>query len=309
VLPASNTSGFNRRHAYVVDVAADMARHFLTRDGTPGVRGLVVAGAGPLKTDLLRLGPRLLRPVLLDLVAFECEVAYGGRVGFHEAVRKSATALRNHAMIDGERVTQRLMDAVARDSGGAGASSYVLGARETMRAVASGAVATLLVSDCAAVEVDMSGLRDGAAIDALEEPRRFTAAHGATTAKSGQTCSLARWLLRVERDAQRARDSGSAANAASSASTAENDTLALALSVNEVHLIKPVSGATAQFHAGLGGVAALLRYPMDITVFDDPVAASFKKQAHELEEGEVYDDSSSSSREDDIIDEHDSDFD
>lgn len=55
------------------------------------VRGIVLAGAGPLKTDLFKC--QFLNPAVKAAIVQVVDVSYGGKLGFHEAISKCATSM------------------------------------------------------------------------------------------------------------------------------------------------------------------------------------------------------------------------
>lgn len=198
-------------------VAEAMTRHFCDAEpgGRPAVRGLVLAGPGPIKTDVSRAR---LDPRLAGLVVAVLDTAHGGAAGLREAVAASAALVRNAALQAEMDAVSRVMTQLARGTGLA-----AVGARDVLALLGGGdgCVEELVVSAPGTLRVAAAG-RGPRLAAGPDEPGALP---------------LHEWAA------------------------AEAAGLGVRLTL--------VSNATAQgrqLEAGLGGVAAVLRYPFDLSL-------------------------------------------
>jgi peptide chain release factor subunit 1 len=81
-----------RRHHYMKEVTEAATDNFLT-DDRPNVKGIVIAGSAEIKTDMIKtdLIDQRLIPIIIKVV----DIAYGGEVGFNQAIDLSENCLKN----------------------------------------------------------------------------------------------------------------------------------------------------------------------------------------------------------------------
>ncbi|XP_010463303.1 PREDICTED: eukaryotic peptide chain release factor subunit 1-1-like [Camelina sativa] len=104
----------------------------------PNVSRMIIAGLGDLKTELSHsdmLDPRLTAKIL-NVVG----VSHGGERGFNEAIELSSEVLANVKFIQEKRLIGKYFKEVDQDTG-----KYVVGLDDTLNALDSGAVETLIV--------------------------------------------------------------------------------------------------------------------------------------------------------------------
>lgn len=126
-----------KRHNYVRKVAEMSTQFFLTND-RPNVSGLILAGSADFKSELSQsdILDHRLQPLIIKLV----DVAYGGENGFNQAIELSAEVLSNVKFIREKNLINKYFEEISLDSG-----KYVFGVEETLRAMESGAVETLII--------------------------------------------------------------------------------------------------------------------------------------------------------------------
>jgi len=126
-----------KRHNYLRKVAEGCTAAFITND-VPNVKGLVLAGSAEFKNDLLKndLFDQRLQPVVIKVV----DVAYGGQLGFDQAIELSQDALRNVKFVHEKKVLGKFYEEIAKDSG-----KYVFGLKETIQAMEDGMIDILII--------------------------------------------------------------------------------------------------------------------------------------------------------------------
>lgn len=128
-----------KRHNYVRKVAETATRLFVDpQRALPNVQGLVLAGSADFKTELLGsdLFDARLRAVVLAVV----DVAYGGNIGFNQALEQASGTLAGLRLVQEKRAIGRLFDSLGR-----GDDLCAVGVVDTLRCLEAGAVDTLLV--------------------------------------------------------------------------------------------------------------------------------------------------------------------
>lgn len=103
----------------------------------PSITGLVLAGSAQLKDEvLLKLDPRLSR-----IVVAVVDVQYAGVSGFNQAVALTKENIGNMKFVHEQETISRLMDEISKDG------QYAIGIDDTMYAVTSGLLDTLILWD------------------------------------------------------------------------------------------------------------------------------------------------------------------
>ncbi|KAL0792565.1 hypothetical protein Bca101_063942 [Brassica carinata] len=131
--------GRERRHNYLRKTAELATQYFIsTSTNQPNVSGLILAGSADFKTKLSQSGmfdPRL-KAKILNVV----EVQRGGESGFNEAIKKSSEILANVKFALEKLLIGKYLNEVNQGTG-----KYVVGVEDTLNALDSGAVETLIV--------------------------------------------------------------------------------------------------------------------------------------------------------------------
>jgi len=126
-----------KRHNYIRKVSEFATQHFISND-LPNVKGLVLAGSGDFKNQLLLADffDQRLKKVVIKVV----DTSYGGENGFNQAIELAQEALINTKFIHEKKVIGKFFDHIARDTG-----EFCFGINETNNALEMGAVETLII--------------------------------------------------------------------------------------------------------------------------------------------------------------------
>ncbi len=108
--------------------------------GVEGLKGIIVAGPGPIKNDFLK--GDYLHYQLKDRILATLDTAYTGEQGVKEVVEKAPEIMRRVRYVEERALMQKFLYEVGHDTG---LATY--GEREVRRALKMGAVGTLIVSD------------------------------------------------------------------------------------------------------------------------------------------------------------------
>jgi peptide chain release factor subunit 1 len=133
-----------KRHHYLCKVAETAVMQFITSD-RPNVTGLILAGSAEFKNDLQKSD--MLDPRLKDVIVSVVDVAYGGEVGFNQAIDLAADSMANVRLVAEQRVLGRFIDEIDKDTG-----KFCFGARDTMTALEMSCVETLVLWEDLALE-------------------------------------------------------------------------------------------------------------------------------------------------------------
>jgi peptide chain release factor subunit 1 len=128
-----------RRLIYLKKVAELLTATFITND-RPNVKGLILAGSAEFKNDLAKsdaLDIRL-QPIVIKLV----DIAYGGEVGFNQAIELSQESLKSVKFVHEKKILFKFYDAIAKDTG-----KYVFGVKDTIEAMDNGMIDCLIIHD------------------------------------------------------------------------------------------------------------------------------------------------------------------
>lgn len=125
------------RHNYVRKCAELSTQNFISSD-KPTVEGLVLAGSAAFKNDLLNSD--LFDGRLKDIVIKVVDVSYGGENGFNQAIELAGEALADVKFVAEKKLLSTYYTEIAKDTG-----MYCFGVRDTMTALESSALETLIV--------------------------------------------------------------------------------------------------------------------------------------------------------------------
>ncbi|KAF0972450.1 hypothetical protein FDP41_009353 [Naegleria fowleri] len=126
-----------KRHNYVRRCAELAVQHFITND-RPNVSGLILAGSADFKVDLTRtdLLDQRLQAIILKVV----DIAYGGEIGFQQAIELSQECLKEVNFIREKKIIDEFFTEISKDT-----NKFVFGVKETLSAMDMGAIKTLIV--------------------------------------------------------------------------------------------------------------------------------------------------------------------
>ncbi|VFQ95176.1 unnamed protein product [Cuscuta campestris] len=128
-----------KRHNYVRKTA-ELATQFFINPSTsqPNVSGLVLAGSADFKTELSQtdMFDMRLKAKILNIV----DVSYGGESGFNQAIELSSEVLSNVKFIQEKKLIGKYFEEISQDTG-----KYVVGVEDTLKALEMGAIETLIV--------------------------------------------------------------------------------------------------------------------------------------------------------------------
>ncbi|EFC49356.1 eukaryotic peptide chain release factor subunit 1 [Naegleria gruberi] len=126
-----------KRHNYVRRCAELSVQHFITND-RPNVSGLILAGSADFKSDLTKtdLLDQRLQAIILKVV----DIAYGGEIGFQQAIELSQDCLKEVNFIREKKIIDEFFTEISKDT-----NKFVFGVRETISAMDMGAIKTLIV--------------------------------------------------------------------------------------------------------------------------------------------------------------------
>ncbi|KAL9654574.1 hypothetical protein ABK040_006638 [Willaertia magna] len=128
-----------KRHNYVRRCAELAVQHFITND-RPNVSGLILAGSADFKTDLTKtdLLDQRLQAIIIKVV----DIAYGGEIGFQQAIELSQECLKNVKFIREKQIIDDFFTEISKDT-----NKFVFGVKETLSAMDMGAVKILIVHE------------------------------------------------------------------------------------------------------------------------------------------------------------------
>ncbi|CAE6226877.1 unnamed protein product [Arabidopsis arenosa] len=240
-----------KRHNYVRKTA-ELATQYYINPATsqPNVSGLILAGSADFKTELSqsdmfdpRLGAKILNVV---------DVSYGGENGFNQAIELSAEILANVKFIQEKRLIGKYFEEISQDTG-----KYVFGVEDTLNALESGAIETLIVWEN--LDINRYVMKNSATGETVikhlnkeqeANTENFKVSDSDLALDVEEKLSLLEWL------ANEYRRFGCA-----------------------LEFVTNKSQEGSQFCRGFGGIGGILRYQLDMTAFDS-------------EDGEALDDDS-----------------
>jgi len=127
-----------KRGWYTSRIAEVAISHFIDPvTCQPSVTGLVLAGSAQLKDEvLLKLDPRLARIVIAVV-----DVQYAGVTGFNQAIALTKENIGNMKFVHEQETISALLEEISKDG------QYAIGIDDTMYAVTSGILDTLILWD------------------------------------------------------------------------------------------------------------------------------------------------------------------
>lgn len=226
------------RHDYLRATAEEATRLFITRD-LLNVKGIIVAGPGLIKEQLL--SSELLDPRIQTRILAVHDIAGELKSGFYEACAKSAGVMNSVRMEEESKLLASLMNEMSRAT-----NLYAVGLADTVQSLQMGMAKTvLLTADCKWTTVR------------LTSPASF-----GSSSKGSEVVFHARTEKEQE---QRLKEFEAKRQFGDTVDTLPFARWLAAECANrgaDLELIRSTSPAAVQFSMGLGGVAAILRYPI-----------------------------------------------
>ncbi|CAB75769.1 Translation release factor eRF1 [Schizosaccharomyces pombe] len=229
-----------KRHNYVRKVAEGAVQHFIT-DDKPNVAGIVLAGSADFKTELgqsdlfdQRLQSRIIKTV---------DVSYGGDAGFNQAIELAADTLSNVKYVQEKKLIQRFFDEISLDSG-----KYCFGVVDTMNALQEGAVETLLCfADLDMIRYEFKNSEGNPVITYMtkEQEEKDSTNSFLLDKDTGAEMELVSSMLLSEWLAEHYKDYGA-----------------------NLEFVSDRSQEGMQFVKGFGGIGAVMRYQLDLSMLD-----------------------------------------
>lgn len=129
-----------KRNNYVRKVAEQAQHLFLPAgDQPPNIVGLVIGGPADFKTELAQ--SKLFEPKLEQIIVQPMlDLAYGGENGFVQAIEMASGALGDAKLVAERRVISKLLDEMGHEGG-----KYAFGVEDTLMALQNGAAEFMLV--------------------------------------------------------------------------------------------------------------------------------------------------------------------
>lgn len=230
-----------KRHNYLRKVAELATQFFITpATNQPNVVGLILAGSADFKTELGK--SEMFDQRLQSKVIKSVDVSYGGESGFNQAIEMSVEVLSEVKFVQEKKLLGKYFEEIGQDTG-----KYVLGVQDTMTALEMGAVDTLIVwenLDARRYELKNSATGE-TVIKYLSSDQEMDQGNFVDEATSGELDVVDRMLL-LEWFAENYQQYGC-----------------------RLEFVTNRSQEGSQFCRGFGGIGGILRYPADVTAYDD----------------------------------------
>jgi peptide chain release factor subunit 1 len=129
-----------KRHNYLTKIAEDCSRLFLNGSEPSQYKGIVIAGTADLKYELSNsdvLDPRIKR-----LIVRVVDTAYGGSMGFAQAIELSSSVLGNARIVHEGKILRKFFDEIGSDS-----ETVSYGVEHVLHSLDLSAIETLIISE------------------------------------------------------------------------------------------------------------------------------------------------------------------
>jgi len=246
-----------KRHNYLRKVAELATVHFInSSDSRPNVSGLILAGLAEFKTDLSQsdLFDQRLSKIVIKIV----DTSYGFENGFNQAIELSKEALKNVRFMQERALISKFFDEIAQDTG-----KYCFGVRDTLFAIDSSAVQTLIVYESLELNRFVLNTPTGEKVLYLT-PQQEANQKYLKDPETGQDLEIKEKAAYVEWLAENYRKLGLS-----------------------LQFVTDNSQEGSQFVKGFGGIGCLLRFIVDFSTLDMEEEENKEKKE---EEGSFQDD-------------------
>jgi len=227
-----------KRHNYLRKVAELSTHFFIGPDSQPNVSGLVLSGLADFKNDLNQsdLFDQRLKRIVIKVV----DVSYGFENGFNQAIELASETLKDVKFIQEKKLISKFFEEIAQDTG-----KYCFGIKDTLVALESGAVHTLIVYEN--VDMDRYTVNNLGETKILYYSAEQAKLPGAfKDPKTGQDYEVKQKVSFGDWVAENYRKFGC-----------------------NLQFVTDRSQEGAQFVKGFGGIGGLLRYTIDFNNLDD----------------------------------------
>jgi len=217
-----------KRDWYTTKIAEFAIVHFIdSKSCMPTVDGLILAGSADLKFDLGEKLDQRLKKIFITYI----DVQYGGASGFNEAIEKSVDNISSSEFLKEKMIVARFFEMISK-----GTDLYIFGLKETMYALTSGVVESLIVwSELPDVRKELVNKSDREKVEAKFCKSGDDVEFDESEWEVKDEMPLLDWLL------EHYKDFGS-----------------------KIELVSDQSTEGNQFVAGFGGIGAILRYPIQM---------------------------------------------
>jgi len=130
------------RNEYLVQIAEKANQLFISHSqNTPNVTAIILAGTAELKNELISLKSDALDYRLRNNIATIVDVAYGGKMGFYQAISLAESFIANAKFVEEQEIINGLFTLLSKGH------KVVVGINETMFAIRNGWVEKLVVCE------------------------------------------------------------------------------------------------------------------------------------------------------------------
>jgi len=251
------------RHNYLTKVKELAVKCFIDEQTNQlNVNGIILAGSADFKDQL----QKVLEPRLQEKVLATVDVAYGFNQGLNQAVELASDVLKDVALVRQKKVISQFFGEIAVDSG-----KICFGAKETVEALESGIVQTLVVDE----KLDLT---------------RSTVINTATGEREIVYAKKAESPLDLVEKLHKKKADSKSEEIEKKYEIIESVTMLDWLVENysrfgaEMEIVQDCTGEGSQFCRGFGGLGGLLRYKMDFNLA--PEGESDETNNNNLDEDE-----------------------
>ncbi|VFQ61282.1 unnamed protein product [Cuscuta campestris] len=230
-----------KRHNYVRKTA-ELATQFFINPSTsqPNVSGLVLAGSADFKTELSQtdMFDMRLKAKILNIA----DVSYGGESGFNQAIELSSEVLSNVKFIQEKKLIGKYFEEISQDTG-----KYVVGVEDTLKALEMGAIETLIVwEDLEVMRYVLKNSTTGEIIIKHLNKAQDTDQSNFRDSETNADLEVQDKMALLEWFAYEYKRFGCS-----------------------LEFVSNKSQEGSQFCRGFGGIGGILRYQLDLRVFDE----------------------------------------
>lgn len=263
------------RAAWISIVANQLNVAFTDKStGNVSVEGIVLCGSGELKHQLAMRGNVLDDRVGKAIIPTLVDLQYGGRAGIQEAIKKAAPLLNDHSFSKQRETAVSFLEEIANDSG-----LVAYGAVDTMYALQSGAVSTLLISESLAYlrvvyrndhtqETAVDYVREGEPIPTIPAHIRALMQNEDRVTTAVPSSPLGDLLDGIELNQPVATVTGGESGTEWRMDSFEPLIDYLVANVSQfgasVQILSPAFSQGAQFHTAFGGIGGMLRWTVSL---------------------------------------------
>jgi len=226
-----------KRHNYLRKVAEVTTQLFITNDKV-NVTGLIFAGLADFKNELATTDmlDQRVRTKVIKIV----DVSYGGENGFNQAIELAQEVLANVKFIQEKKLLSKYFEEISQDTG-----KYCYGVQDTLYALDSGAVETLIVWEN--LDISRYVLKNPATgAEKVLHLRKEEEREKSHFVENGVDLEVVEKMQLLEWFANNYKKFGAT-----------------------LEFITNKSQEGFQFCQGFGGIGGLLRYKLDMTASDD----------------------------------------